>query len=98
MFFFARGCMKTLRISMAQMNPTVGDLAGNRARIIDCIKQARKLGADIVAFPEMALTGYPPEDLLLKPQFVKDNLRALRQIQKESKNIAAIVGFVDRKD
>jgi len=83
---------------MAQMNPTVGDLAGNRDRIIDNIKQARRLSADIVAFPEMALTGYPPEDLLLKPQFVKDNLRALKEVQKETTGITAIVGFVDHKD
>ncbi len=83
---------------MAQMNPTVGDLAGNRDTIIDGIRNARKLGADIVAFPELALTGYPPEDLLLKPQFVKDNLRALKEVQKETKGIVAIVGFVDKKD
>jgi NAD+ synthase (glutamine-hydrolysing) len=83
---------------MAQINPTVGDLAGNRDRIIDCIGRAKKAGADIVAFPELAVTGYPPEDLLLKPQFVKDNLRTLREIQTATKSITAIVGFVDRDD
>jgi NAD+ synthase (glutamine-hydrolysing) len=76
----------------------VGDLAGNRDRIIDHIGRAKKLGADLVAFPEMALTGYPPEDLLLKPQFIKDNLRTLREVQKATKGITAIVGFVDRDD
>src|SRR5512139_1018716 len=90
--------MRTLRIAMAQINPTVGDLSGNRDRIIDNIGRAGKLGADIVVFPELALTGYPPEDLLLKPQFVSDNLRALRDIQGAAKGITAIVGFVDRKD
>ncbi|MHB8846265.1 MAG: NAD+ synthase [Nitrospirota bacterium] len=90
--------MRTLRIAMAQINPTVGDLAGNRDRIIDTIGLARKAGADLVAFPELAVTGYPPEDLLLKPQFVQDNLRTLKEIQKATKGITAVVGFVDRKD
>jgi NAD+ synthase (glutamine-hydrolysing) len=83
---------------MAQMNPTVGDLAANRDAIIEYISRARKLGADLVAFPEMSLTGYPPEDLLLKPQFVKDNLRALREVRKATKGMTAIVGFVDQQD
>ena len=90
--------MRTLRIAMAQINPTVGDLAGNRDRIIHTIGLARKAQADIVAFPELAVTGYPPEDLLLKPQFVRDNLRTLKEIQAATKGITAIVGFVDRKD
>ncbi len=90
--------MKTIRIAMAQINPTVGDLAGNRDRIIDCIGRAKKAGADVVAFPELAVTGYPPEDLLLKPQFVKDNLRTLREVQRATRGITAVVGFVDRKD
>ncbi len=87
--------MRTLRISMAQINPTVGDLKGNRDKIIACILRAKKLGADIVAFTELAVTGYPPEDLLLKPQFVKDNLRTLREITKATQGITAVVGFVD---
>ncbi len=87
--------MRKLRIAMAQMNPTVGDLAGNRDRIVDLMGRAKKLGADLVAFPEMALTGYPPEDLLLKPQFIRDNLRTLREVQQAARGITAIVGFVD---
>jgi NAD+ synthase (glutamine-hydrolysing) len=90
--------MRTLRISMAQINPTVGDLAGNRDRIIEYLARARKLRSDVVAFPELAVTGYPPEDLLLKPQFVKDNLRTLREVQRAAKGITAVVGFVDRQD
>ena len=90
--------MRSLRIAMAQINPTVGDLAGNRDRIISTIGLARKAGADIVAFPELALTGYPPEDLLLKPQFVKDNLQTLKDICRATTGITAVVGFVDRKD
>jgi NAD+ synthase (glutamine-hydrolysing) len=80
---------------MAQINPTVGDLAGNRDKIIDYIARAKKLGADVVAFTELAVTGYPPEDLLLKPQFVKDNLRTLKEITRATQGITAIVGFVD---
>jgi NAD+ synthase (glutamine-hydrolysing) len=88
--------MRTLRISMAQINPIVGDLAGNRDKIVDTINRAKKLDADVVALPELAVTGYPPEDLLLKPQFVRDNIKTLKSIQRATKGITAIVGFVDR--
>ena len=87
--------MRTIRISMAQINPIVGDLAGNRDKIIDAIKSAKKLNADIVALPELAVTGYPPEDLLLKPRFVKDSIEILKEIQRATRGIVAIVGFVD---
>ncbi len=87
--------MRTIRISMAQINPIVGDLAGNRDKIIDAIKRAKKLKADIVALPELAVTGYPPEDLILKPQFVKDNSKTLRDIHQATRGIIAIIGFVD---
>jgi NAD+ synthase (glutamine-hydrolysing) len=90
--------MRTIRISLAQINPTVGDLAGNRDKIIDSIGRARKLGSDLVVFTELAITGYPPEDLLLKPQFVKDNIRTLKQITRETRGITAVVGFVDSND
>jgi len=80
---------------MAQINPIVGDLAGNRDKIVDYINRARGLRADVVVFPELAVTGYPPEDLVLKPQFVKDNLRTLGEITKATRGITAIVGFVD---
>jgi len=83
---------------MAQINPVVGDLMGNRDKIIDYIARAKKLGADIVTFPELAMTGYPPEDLILKPQFVKDNLRSLKEITQATTGITAIVGFIDRLD
>ena len=87
--------MRTIRISMAQINPVVGDLAGNRDKIIVAIKSAKRLGADIVALPELAVTGYPPEDLILKPRFVKDNIKTLTDIQQATRGIVAIVGFVD---
>jgi NAD+ synthase (glutamine-hydrolysing) len=90
--------MRMLRITIAQMNPTVGDLKSNRDKIIGYIKNARKLGSDIIVFPELALTGYPPEDLVLKPQFVKDNLRTLKEVISATRGITAIVGFVDSRE
>ncbi|HEY3346828.1 MAG TPA: NAD+ synthase [Nitrospirota bacterium] len=90
--------MRTLRLAMAQINSTVGDLEGNLASIKKYIGMARDEGADIVAFPELALTGYPPEDLLLKSQFISDNIEALGEVAAASKGICAVVGFVDRAD
>jgi NAD+ synthase (glutamine-hydrolysing) len=90
--------MRSLRIALAQINPTVGDLDGNVSRITDYLQRARSHNADLVAFPELAVTGYPPEDLLLKSQFIDDNLKALKTIQESVFDITAIVGFVDRKD
>ncbi len=90
--------MRTLRIALAQINPTVGDFKGNVSKIINYIGRAEKSGAHIVLFPELSITGYPPEDLLLKPKFIEDNLEALKMVQKRVRNIIAIVGFVDRKD
>ncbi len=87
--------MNNIRIALAQINPTVGDISGNTRKIISYIKKAVKVGADIIAFPELALTGYPPEDLLLKHQFVTDNIRALDKIRAISGDITSIVGFVD---
>jgi NAD+ synthase (glutamine-hydrolysing) len=86
--------MRTLRIAMAQIDPTVGDIAGNSRLIKSWIKEARKAGADLVAFPELAVTGYPPEDLLLKPRFVSDNRRALDDIAKECRGLVAVIGYV----
>jgi NAD+ synthase (glutamine-hydrolysing) len=90
--------MKTLRVALAQINPTVGDLKGNVSKIIDYIKKSMKAGVQIVAFPELAITGYPPEDLLLKNKFIEDNLVALKKIQKNVGDITVIVGYVDKKD
>ncbi len=88
--------MTTIRIALAQINPTVGDFAGNAAKIISSIERARAAGADIIAVPELSLTGYPPEDLLLKPQFIAANLKALDQIIAASSGIVSIAGFVDK--
>ena len=90
--------MRTLRIALAQLNPTVGDFEGNVSKIINYIGEAEKSGSQIVVFPELSITGYPPEDLLLKPKFIENNLKALERVQKGVRNIIAVVGFVDRKD
>ena len=91
--------VRTLRLALAQINVTVGDLAGNVERILRDMRRAAEAGAQIVAFPELAITGYPPEDLLLKPGFIADNLRALDQIARATREfpgLTAVVGFVDR--
>ncbi len=87
--------MKLLRVALAQINSTVGDLAGNSKKISHYIKKAGRHKADIVAFPELALTGYPPEDLILKPQFISDNLAELKRIASRASGITVITGFVD---
>jgi NAD+ synthase (glutamine-hydrolysing) len=84
-----------LRIALAQINPTVGDLDGNVALIKAAYDEAEAAGCDIVAFPELAITGYPPEDLVLKPGFVADNKHALASIAAHTGHCAAVVGFVD---
>ena len=88
--------MTTIRVALAQLNVTVGDLAGNQAAIVRAFAQARSAGAELVACPELAITGYPPEDLLLKPQFVADNLSVLRRLVRHTQGLVAIIGFVDR--
>jgi len=80
---------------LAQVNPTVGDLEGNARLIIDWIDKARGQGVDVACFPELALTGYPPEDLVLKPGFVRDNLAQLDVVARATRGISAVVGFVD---
>ena len=90
--------MRTFRIAMVQMNSTVGDLDGNVRRITAWLREAKKAKADLVAFPELAITGYPPEDLLLKPRFVADNRRALQEVVRHCRGIAAVVGYVSQSD
>jgi NAD+ synthase (glutamine-hydrolysing) len=84
-----------LRIALAQLNPTVGDLDGNLARLLDAYDRADAGGCDLVAFTELATTGYPPEDLLLKPGFVADNRQVLDKLAARTRRCAAVVGFVD---
>jgi NAD+ synthase (glutamine-hydrolysing) len=85
-------------VALAQINCTVGDLAGNVDKILDRLDQAREVRADLVCFPELAVTGYPPEDLLLKPSFLRENRRALERIVEGCRGLTAVVGFVDRSD
>ena len=88
--------MRTLRIGLCQINTTVGDIEGNTKKIIDYIAKGKKMGADLLVFPEMAVTGYPPEDLLLMPKFIDANLKAVNKIAKATSSITAIVGFVHK--
>jgi NAD+ synthase (glutamine-hydrolysing) len=90
--------MRTLRIGLCQINTTVGDIEGNTKKILDYIDKGKRMGADLLAFPEMAVTGYPPEDLLLMPKFIEANLKAIKRIAKATSSIAALVGFVDKKE
>jgi NAD+ synthase (glutamine-hydrolysing) len=88
-----------VRIALGQIDPTVGDLDGNVALMTAWTSRATEAGADVVVFPELALTGYPPEDLVLRPAFVDDNLAALERLARETAGGCAIVtGFVDRTD
>ncbi len=87
--------MPSLRVGLAQINVTVGDFKGNVAKILGCVEHARSLAVDLLTFPELAIPGYPPEDLLLRPQFVRDNLDALNDVVKGSAGITLVVGFVD---
>ena len=73
-----------VRIALGQLNTTVGDLDGNVARMADWTARATQEGADVVLFPELAITGYPPEDLVLRPEFVEDNLAAVQRLAKET--------------
>ena len=87
--------MRTFRLALAQTNPTVGDLEGNTRQIIEYIDKARSVQADLVAFPELAIPGYPPEDLLFKGQFIQANMDKMREVASASRGIAVVVGFVD---
>src|SRR3954453_19989805 len=87
-----------MRIALAQINPTVGDLAANARKVIDFSNRARAAGAQLVVFPELAVTGYPPKDLLLKSQFVDDNLRGLDIIASRVSGIDVVVGYAARNE
>jgi NAD+ synthase (glutamine-hydrolysing) len=85
--------MRTFRLALAQCNATVGDFEGNAAKILAGIARAREAHADLVAFPELAIPGYPPEDLLLKPSFIIANQQALQKVASEVRGIVAVAGF-----
>jgi NAD+ synthase (glutamine-hydrolysing) len=81
-----------MRLALAQMNTVVGDLDGNRERIVTRLEEAREAGSDLVLFPELATTGYPPEDLLLRPGFLRAAAKTLDAVAAETKGIAALIG------
>ena len=85
---------RKFRLALAQVNPTVGDIPGNTAKIIEYTERAREAQVDLVAFPEMAITGYPPEDLLFKPDFLRDNMAAMQRVVEAAQGIAVVVGYV----
>ena len=87
-----------MRLALCQMNPTVGDIAANAARIREGIDQAREAGADLMLFGELALTGYPPEDLLLREHFLADTRAALTELASDTHGVVAIVGFPEHAE
>ncbi|MCB2225115.1 MAG: NAD+ synthase [Desulfarculaceae bacterium] len=87
--------MPTLRIAQAQINPTVGDISANQELILDYARRAHQAGAHLVTFPELAVIGYPPEDLLLKPRFLMDSMAAVRELAAQCPPINLVVGFAD---
>jgi len=88
-----------MRIALGQVNTTVGDLEGNVDLLASWAARATDAGADLVCFPELAVTGYPPEDLVLRPEFVRDNLEALEELARRTANgCAVVVGFIDRSE
>jgi NAD+ synthase (glutamine-hydrolysing) len=88
--------MRILRIGLCQINTTVGDIEGNIRKIHTYMVRGKKMGADLLVFPEMAVTGYPPEDLLFMPKFIEANLKAIKEIARATSSITAIVGFVNK--
>ncbi len=87
-----------MKLALAQINPTVGDIPRNCEKVLSVINRAAEKGADLVVFSELVLAGYPPKDLLLKPRFIDDNLSALEAIAKQCTRCAAVVGYVDRHE
>ncbi len=90
--------MKTIRIALGQTNPSVGDLKGNTGKIIEYIKKAQRYGTDIIVFPELAITGYPADDLFLNKTFIEDNMACLDKIAHYTKGICTVVGFADSRN
>ena len=86
-----------LRIAIAQINTTVGDIRGNEAKILNAYRRGLAKNVDLVVVPELAVTGYPPRDLLLNPQFIRENLAALHRITKETQDAALILGYVESR-
>ncbi len=86
---------RIFRIALAQINPIVGDITANTSKIMEYLQRSRKLNADLVAFPELSITGYPPEDLLFKKSFLQANVEAMNSIVEASDGVAVVVGYVE---
>ena len=90
--------MDTVRIALAQINVRVGDIRGNLKKILRYIRSAKDSGVDVLAFPELTITGYPPEDLLLKPKFIQDSLSAVDEVRKATKGITVVLGYPEQEN
>lgn len=90
--------MPSIRVSIAQINTSVGDLEANQSKIISYIEKARQYKSDVIVFPELTVTGYPPEDLLHKPYFVAQNMASAKKIAEATKDICAVYGFVESQN
>ena len=90
-----KGMTPRFRVAMAQINPTVGDFEGNTRKIVERLDEAQALGADVVSFPELAIPGYPPEDLLIKADFIEENFACLQEIARHTSRSVAVAGCVD---
>jgi NAD+ synthase (glutamine-hydrolysing) len=90
--------MRRFRVALGQINSTVGDFEGNVRMIVAGIERARALGCHLIAFPELAITGYMPEDLVFKTAFIEANLRALDEVTRATRGLSVVVGFIDRRD
>jgi NAD+ synthase (glutamine-hydrolysing) len=90
--------IRIMKVALGQINPTVGDIAGNSRRILGFVEKAQAAGASLVVFPELSIIGYPPKDLLLKPQFIDDNLRAVQEIAAHVRGIDVVVGYAERNN
>src|SRR5688572_15433040 len=87
-----------MRIALAQTNPTIGDIAGNAAQIRHAIEEARRQEAELVVFPELAIIGYPPKDLLLKPSAIEECQEAVHRLAERCRGIAALIGYPAASD
>src|SRR5262245_37922878 len=90
--------IQNLRLALAQINPVVGNIPHNVARVLAYIEEARRQQANLIVFPELALAGYPPEDLVLREDFAIANSRGLQKVAAACRELVAIAGFVERKN
>ena len=90
--------MALIRVALAQLNMSVGDLESNARKILDAYEQSCDQDADLVVFSELAICGYPPEDLLLKPRFLEDAAGALARVARATREAVAVIGFPEPRN